>query len=113
MWHERRIKEIVKIFGGGTPSTEVPAYWDGNILWLSPTEVSNLPKFENYIYDTEQKITIDGLKSSAAILLPPETICFTSRATIGDCVITKKEISTNQGFINLVCNTEVDNIFLL
>jgi len=91
-----------EICGGSTPSTKNPAFWDGSIPWVVPTDVSRNNGF--FISDTERKITDAGLKSCAAKLLPPGTVIMTSRATIADVVINKVPMTTNQGFINIICN---------
>ena len=38
-WEQRELKDVAEIVGGGTPSTSVPAYWNGSIDWYSPTEI--------------------------------------------------------------------------
>lgn len=110
-WTEHKIGEIGEFVGGGTPSTEDPACWDGEIPWLVPSDISNHQ--ENYLWATSKTITEKGLRTSSAKLLPQETVCMSSRATIGDCVIAKIPLTTNQGFINIICNEKVYNEFLL
>ena len=78
-WVEKRLGEIAQTVGGGTPDTTKKEYWNGNIIWLTPTEIK-----EKYISDSERKITNLGLQKSSAKLLPKKTLLFTSRATIGD-----------------------------
>ena len=85
--------------------------WNGNIDWLVPSDISNYSG--NFISKTKQKITEVGLKKSSAKLLPVGTVCMSSRATIGDCVISNIPIATNQGFINIICNHKILNLFLL
>lgn len=103
-WEEYAIGETVEVSGGGTPDTENNSYWDGDVLWITPTEASNASS--RFVDDTKRKITDAGLKNSAARLMPVRTILLTSRATIGDVVINKKPMATNQGFINIICNDE-------
>ncbi|RMC48164.1 restriction endonuclease subunit S [Lactobacillus sp. ESL0225] len=103
-WEKKRLKEISKIVGGGTPDTKNCDYWDGDINWYSPTEIGNKP----YVYSSNKKITKLGLKKSSAKIHPSDTtILFTSRAGIGDMAILKKPAATNQGFqsIELVNST--------
>lgn len=89
------------ILGGGTPSTDVPEYWQGDVPWV--TLVDSKTK---YIVDTERKITAEGLANSNATLLPINTVIFSSRATIGDVSIAKVPVATNQGYKNFICNPE-------
>lgn len=108
-WEETKLSEMVEIFGGGTPSTNVPEYWDGDINWYSPAEIGN----EIYVSDSKRNITELGLKKSSAKILPAnKTILFTSRAGIGNMAILKKDGATNQGFQSLVVNDENDVYFL-
>ena len=109
-WQVKKIADIGKIVGGGTPSSKNREYWDGDVLWAVPTDITKLST--TYISDTERKITKKGLDNSSAKLLPISTILLTSRATIGECAITTKPMATNQGFQSLVCNNVFDNVFM-
>jgi type I restriction enzyme M protein len=90
-----------KIESGGTPSSEVPKYWNGNIYWAT---LKDLPAsdFITTINDTERKITDLGLAKSSAKLIPVNSILVSSRATIGRIAINKVPLATNQGFKNIV-----------
>jgi len=66
-----------------------------------------------YLYNTENRLTQDGYDSCSTRLLPAETVAVSSRATVGDCIIFGREICTNQGFVNVVCNERMNNVFLL
>ena len=108
-WEEKRLGEIVEIVNGGTPSTGNEDYWNGNISWITPKDLSN---FEGrYISKGEKSITKEGLKNSSAKILPKNTILFSSRAPIGYVAIAKQEVSTNQGFKNIICD-EVETHYL-
>ncbi len=109
-WEIKRLDEIGEIIGGGTPDSTNKDYWDGEILWAVPTDITKLQI--NQIENTERKITKLGLKNSSAKLLPIETILITSRATVGECAITTKPISTNQGFQNIICNDRHHNYLI-
>lgn len=101
-WKMTVLGEIVKVVGGGTPSTKNESYWGGDVLWFTPTEIKH-----KYIGDkvSERTITKDGLKSSSAKLLPKNSLLLTTRASIGLCTINNTDllISTNQGFQSLIC----------
>ena len=109
-WEIKKIDEIGKLSGGGTPDTTNKEYWNGKILWAVPTDITKLQA--NLIGDTERKITKYGLENSSANLLPSGAILITSRATIGKCVITTKPITTNQGFQSIICGNEYNNLFI-
>ena len=109
-WEVGPIADVCEVIGGSTPSTAIKDYWNGNILWATPTDVTNLNG--RTIEDTRQKITEKGLESSAANLLQEGSILMTSRATIGACAINTKPMATNQGFASLVCKDSVYNWFV-
>lgn len=108
-WRKTTIGACAEIFQGGTPSTTNSRFWGGNVIWVTPGEITRLPTM--YIDDSERKITEEGVQNSSANLLPVGTILLCTRATIGDLAIAKNPMTTNQGFKNLVCNPGVDNIF--
>jgi len=109
-WSIKKISELADIKSGGTPPTTVSEYWDGDIVWVVPTDITN--KKSKYITKSQRTITKLGLENSAAELLPKGTILLCSRATIGELAIAAQPMSTNQGFKNLVCHTDTDNEFL-
>ncbi len=108
-WEEIKLSEIADIIGGGTPSTAIAEYWNGNIDWYSPTEIGE----KVYANGSVKKITQLGLESSSAKILPANrTILFTSRAGIGDMAILAKEGATNQGFQSLVLKKGFHTYFI-
>ena len=101
--------ELAEIVGGGTPSTSVNSYWDGDIDWYAPAEIGE----QIYLESSQRKITEEGLNKSSAKILPIGTILFTSRAGIGKTAILLKEGCTNQGFQSIVPNKEkLDSYFI-
>ncbi|MBF0805930.1 restriction endonuclease subunit S [Streptococcus sp. 19428wA2_WM07] len=86
------------MIGGGTPSTQNPEYWDGEINWYAPAEIGE----SIYVKSSKRRITKLGLEKSSAKLLPIGTVLFTSRAGIGNTAILKIEGTTNQGFQSIV-----------
>ena len=108
-WEQRKLGELAEIVGGGTPSTGVDSYWDGDIDWYAPAEIGE----QIYLESSQRKITEKGLNKSSAKLLPMGTVLFTSRAGIGKTAILLKEGCTNQGFQSIVPNKEkLDSYFI-
>ena len=108
-WEQRKLGELAEIVGGGTPSTSVNSYWDGDIDWYAPAEIGE----QIYLESSQRKITEEGLNKSSAKILPIGTILFTSRAGIGKTAILLKEGCTNQGFQSIVPNKEkLDSYFI-
>jgi len=111
-WEWKKLDIITKIVGGGTPRTNIDEYWDnGNIVWLSPTDLGSIGEIIE-VSDSKDKITTQGLENSSAKLLPIGTVLYSSRATIGKIAINTVEVSTNQGFANFICNKELLNKYL-
>jgi len=104
-WKETTLGEIAEILSGSTPSTKDHSYWGGDIPWITPKDLSEHSGV--YISNGERHITKEGLKNSSAQLLPKNTVLFSSRAPIGYVAIAERELATNQGFKNIVCDEKV------
>jgi type I restriction enzyme S subunit len=113
-WEVKRLDELADIRSGGTPSTSEPLFWDGDILWCTPTDITAL-NGHKYLGETSRTITQLGLKASSAEMIPAHSVVMTSRATIGECAINAVPLSTNQGFKNFVpfATTDVDFLYYL
>ncbi len=96
-WSVEKISDVCKIFGGGTPSTKNPDYWNGSNYWLVPSDLTSLNRI--FCVDSERKITDEGLQNCASQIHPEKSIFMTSRATIGVFCINEIPAATNQGFI--------------
>lgn len=99
-WERKKIAEISVTIGGGTPSTKVSEYWDGDITWVVPSDITSSKSL--ILLESERKITEKGLRNSSAKIVPAETILMTSRASIGFFTLMDHEVCTNQGFINII-----------
>ena len=101
--------DVSEIIGGGTPSTNHPEYWDGDIDWYSPAEILD----QIYVKRSRRRITQLGYDNSSAKLLPPGTVLFTSRAGIGKTAILSQKSCTNQGFQSIVPHeNQLDTYFI-
>ena len=108
-WEQRKLGDIATITGGGTPSTNISEYWNGDIDWYSPLEIGE----NRYVSRSTRKITKLGLEKSSAKILSVGTVLFTSRAGIGNTAILQAEGCTNQGFQSITPNSkELDTYFL-
>jgi type I restriction enzyme S subunit len=110
-WIETTLGDIAEVVGGGTPSTAVSEYWDGNIIWLTPTEIT--AQDGKVVSDSIRKISALGLKGSGAQMLPKETVILTSRASVGYVALAGAELCTNQGFQSLIPKKTVLPKFLM
>lgn len=109
-WDKKRLDQIGKIVPGGTPSTSIPEYWNGDVPWVTPTEITKLKT--PYIHITESLITSEGVRNSSAALLPVDSLIVCTRATVGVCAINKVPMTTNQGFKSIVPESTDDTLFL-
>ncbi|EAC0416568.1 TPA: restriction endonuclease [Salmonella enterica] len=105
-----KLKDCCEVVGGATPKRNVAFYWDGDIPWITPKDVSNLS--EPYIYEAPEYISKAGYKSAATYMLPVGTVLLTSRAPIGNVAIAGIELCTNQGFKSLIPGQNVHSKYL-
>lgn len=90
-----KLKYVVDIVNGATPSTAEPDYWDGSIEWATPDDLGKLT--DKYIFHTTRKITDAGLANCGASLSPKGSILLSTRAPIGHIAISQIPICCNQG----------------
>lgn len=105
-----QIGELCSTRGGGTPSTDKDEYWGGENLWLTPKEVTSLNT--KIVFDSERKITEKGLNNSSTAIMPEKSVLLTSRATVGEVVVNREPMGTNQGFICIKPNDRVEPYYL-
>ncbi len=109
-WDLLSIDEIGEVVGGGTPSTKVQEFWDGDIAWLTPRDLSNCNL--RYVSRGERNISRKGLEKSSAKILPPNSVLLTTRAPVGYVAIARNDISTNQGFRSVIPKKGVSSEYL-
>jgi len=110
-WAKKKIAEVCETVGGGTPSTKVSEYWEGDITWIVPSDITKNDCLVQL--DSERKITERGLRESSAKMVPAETILMTSRASVGFFALMDFEVCTNQGFINIIPHEDELRMYLL
>ena len=99
-WDVLALKKCFQIIGGSTPKSDTDSFWDGDILWATPSDLSKRDSV--YMNDTQRKITAIGLASCGTTLVPARSIVLSTRAPIGSLAIAKTEMCTNQGCKSLV-----------
>jgi len=111
-WEVVTIGDVVEISGGSTPNTKNPKYWEkGKNPFCTPKDLSTLNS--TILLETKRHITDEGVQSISSKQLPIGTLLLSSRAPVGYLAISSVPISVNQGFIALVCDECVSNIYLL
>ncbi|MCX6569285.1 MAG: restriction endonuclease subunit S [Candidatus Aminicenantes bacterium] len=99
-WDIARIKEQFCIVNGSTPSSSVPSFWDGDIVWATPDDLGELRV--SRLGDSRRKITEEGYKSCGTSIVPKGSIVISTRAPIGYVAIAATNLCTNQGCKSLV-----------
>lgn len=101
--------DICEIVTGATPKTNIKEFWDGDINWITPAELTE----DTYIINESlRKITTEGVEKTGLKSFPKGTVILSSRAPIGKVAIAGCEMYCNQGFKNLVCSKQINNRFL-
>ncbi len=111
-WPMVELDQVAEIRGGATPRRDTPKYWGGDVPWLTPTDLPPLGSGVVDVEGTGDTITEEGLASCSASLLPPGTVLFSSRASIGKIGIAAVPLTTNQGFANLIPRPGVESRYL-
>ena len=109
-WEVKTINDLAEVFNGATPSTSDSLNYGGDIIWITPKDLSN--QQSKFIIQGERNITDKGYGSCSTHLLPVDSILMSSRAPIGLFTIAKTELCTNQGFKSFVPKDKLLNSYL-
>lgn len=109
-WINSTIGHEVEVLGGSTPSTKESSFWGGDVAWATPKDLSSLST--PVLLSTERQITEAGLSQIGSGLLPAGTVLLSSRAPIGYMAIAQIPVAVNQGFIAMICNKRLSNVFV-
>ena len=109
-WPARPIGEVFKVTTGGTPSRNNVTFWNGDVPWVKTGEV-------NYyvIESTDERITVEGLKGSAAKLCPPDSVLvalYGQGPTRGRVGMLGIEATVNQACAAIYPNDDFDPWFV-
>ena len=104
-----RLGDVCTIVSGTTPKSDHPEYWDGDINWITPAELTDE---SDTIFESQRKITQQAVSDSSLKPFPPGTVLLSSRAPIGKVAIAGVEMYCNQGFKNLICSDVIYNRYL-
>lgn len=110
-WRWTKIGHIGEIIGGGTPpSTDEGNFDESGLPWLTPADLTGYDG--TYVSRGRRSLSARGAANSSARSLPPGAVLYSSRAPIGYCVIAANELSTNQGFKNLILRHGISSEFV-
>ncbi len=109
VWKKSFFSQIGEVIAGGTPSTKISEYWNGDIPFVTPNDLSE--QKSPFIHQTERNITTLGLNKSSANLLPKNTLIISTRAPIGYMALSNNECVTNQGCKSIVFDSDQCPLF--
>ena len=105
-WKKGTISDFYQTTSGGTPSRKNPDFFTGDINWVKTQELN-----EDYIFETEEKITEDAVIQSSAKIFPENTLLVSiyGGTNIGRTAILATPSSTNQACVAIIPNHELAN----
>lgn len=108
-WRVEELGKLIETTSGGTPSRKIDNYYNnGSIYWVKSKEL-----LDNFIINTEEKITDVAIKESSAKLLPSHSVLIAMYgATVGALGITTKPMACNQAICALLPNQLLPYTFL-
>lgn len=109
-WECKKLLEVSEIVNGATPSTSDPDNYGGDIMWITPKDLSD--QGQKFVFHGARPITQKGYDSCSTSMLPVGTVLMSSRAPIGLFAIAQTEVCTNQGFKSFVPKEETDGMYL-
>ncbi len=109
-WEWTVIKELGNVVSGGTPSTKQREYWDGDVIWFAPSDLTGYK--QKFIARGAKTLTEEGLANSSARIMPAGSVMFSSRAPVGYVAINTEPAATNQGFKSVVPCSGIFNEYL-
>ncbi|QND93153.1 EcoKI restriction-modification system protein HsdS [Burkholderia cenocepacia] len=109
-WATEPLSKIARITQGGTPSTSVPEYWNGEIQWITPAEMGK--DVSPYVSRTIRTLTQNGLQNCSSELLPEGSIILSTRAPIGHLAINTQPMAINQGCRGIVAGAGYESKFI-
>lgn len=111
-WQTRTLGEVAELVGGGTPSRTRKDFFGSDIDWVTPTDLPAIGAVRT-LGSVKEGLTREGLANSSAKELPPGSVLFSSRASIGKIAIADRPCCTNQGFASFIPHTDtIDSWFL-
>ena len=97
-WEVKRLGDVTEMGSGGTPPSSVPAYYDGDIPWVS---ISDMTKGGKVILSTDRNLTSAGFTNSAAQMFPAGTILYAMYASLGECSIAGIPLCSSQAILGI------------
>ena len=103
----KRLGDLITLFGGGTPTKDIPEYWDGDIPWASVKDLKG-----SVLNSTIDSISELGLNNSSSKMVPSGNIVIATRMAVGRTVITEIDVAINQDLKAIICSDKLNKNFL-
>lgn len=107
----KQLSELGNIVTGKTPSTSNSELWDGEIPFITPTDIKGFSSY--YQGHTERTVSEYGAKKQAKTILPRNSVCVSCIATIGKMCLTDCKSITNQQINSIIPNVLNDYRYIL
>lgn len=104
----KQLRFLFSVSSGATPESGNMAFWDGDIFWATPEDVSGVSRT---LISTRRRITREGFENCSAKMAPAGSIVLTKRAPIGQLAISEVELCCNQGCFLLEPSSDADSEF--
>ena len=108
-WKVKRLGDLAEMGSGGTPPSSIAAYYDGDIPWVS---ISDMTKGGKVITRTDRNLTQAGFSRSAAQMFPPGTVLYAMYASLGECSISEIPLCSSQAILGIRPKKELNGEFL-
>ena len=108
-WEVKRLGDVAGMGSGGTPTSSVSAYYDGDYPWVS---ISDMTKGGKVIMKTDRNLSAVGLANSAAQMFPAGTILYAMYASLGECSIAGIPVCTSQAILGIRPQERLNGDFL-
>lgn len=99
-WAWTTLDEIFRVVGGGTPPTDNPVFWNGDIPWITSADIYGLKDIQ-----PRKLITEEAIQSSATNLVPKGSIIVVTRVSLGKVAITLYPLCFSQDSQALIDDT--------
>lgn len=111
-WKYSLLTDVAELATGHTPDRKKEAYWNGDIPWISLTDIRELDG--KVAQSTGQCVTELGIQKSSSVKLPPGTVCFSRTASVGFVTTMGREMSTSQDFVNWIpSHDSLNSVYLM
>ncbi len=107
-WVVKKLGDFCSVYSGGTPSTSMTSYYDGDLAWITSGDLN-----KKFIRSVNSFITKEGFDNSSAKMVSENTLLIALYgATAGVVALSKIHAAINQAVLAIIPNSDVSNIFL-